>query len=56
MRRVSRHDSRQSRTGLRLALPASCAAVALLAFAVSAAPAAAGPNEQAAPADSHSQV
>jgi len=56
MRRVSRHDSRQSRTGLRLALPASCAAVALLAFAVSAAPAAAGPKEQAAPADSHYQV
>lgn len=56
MRRVSRHDSRQSRTGLRLALPASCAAVALLAFAVSAAPAAAGPKEQAAPVDSHYQV
>jgi len=56
MTRASRSNSRHTRTGMRFALQASCAAVALLAIAVSAAPASAGPKEQAAPSDDHYQV
>jgi Gram-negative porin len=53
---ASHRSSQQPRTGMRLAHPASCAVAALLAAAVWAAPAAAGPKEQAAPTDDHYQV
>jgi predicted porin len=56
MTRASHNDSQHTRTGTRLALPASCVAAALLAIAVSATPASAGPKEQAAPSDDHYQV
>jgi len=51
-----RSSIQQIRTGMRLALPASCAVVALLGAAVWATPAAAGPKEQTAPTDNHYQV